>query len=45
MDVENLSKEDVEDKLNNAFDGKKIKVDFYTKEDGQNRIMKLEVVE
>ena len=35
---------DIEEFLTKSFDGKKIKVDFYRKEDGQNRIMEMSVI-
>ena len=41
IDVSSCNEENIEDKLNQAFDGKKVRVDFYKKEENQNRIMNL----
>ena len=44
VEIDNANEGDIEEKLNAAFDAKKIKVDYYTKEDNQNRIMNIEFV-
>ena len=44
VDIENSTEGDIEDKLNQGFDGKRVRVDFYIKEDNQNRILNLEII-
>ena len=34
----------IENFLTKSFDGKQIKVDFFKKEDGQNRIMDISII-
>ena len=44
IDVSGCNEENIEERLTQAFDGKKVQVDFYKKEEDQNRIMNLKIV-
>jgi hypothetical protein len=43
VNIEDCNDENIDEKLNLAFDGKKVRIDFYQKEDNQNRIMNIEI--